>query len=85
MKNIFCKFVFAIFLCLINLQLIAASFNEKIPLYFKLTNENLLAGQNSLNIDLCDSRQDLRYVIGNMLNTLITKLCFYSGSLHNIP
>ncbi|KHO02723.1 hypothetical protein JS55_05045 [Rickettsia felis str. LSU] len=56
MKNIFRKFVFAIFLCLINLQLIAASFNEKIPLYFKLTNENLLAGQNSLNIDLCDSR-----------------------------
>ncbi len=45
MKNIFRKFVFTIFVCLINLQLIAASFNEKIPLYFKLTNENLLAGQ----------------------------------------
>ncbi|ABV75136.1 Large extracellular alpha-helical protein [Rickettsia akari str. Hartford] len=56
MKNIFRKFVFAIFLCLINLQLIAASFNEKIPLYFKLSNEDLLAWQNSLNIDLCDSR-----------------------------
>lgn len=54
MKNIFRKFVFTIFVCLINLQLFAASFNEKIPLYFKLTNENLLAGQNALNIDLCD-------------------------------
>ncbi|KJV62334.1 alpha-2-macroglobulin family protein [Rickettsia amblyommatis] len=56
MKNIFRKFVFTIFVCLINLQLFAASFNEKIPLYFKLTNENLLAGKNALNIDLCDSR-----------------------------
>ncbi|KJV89717.1 hypothetical protein RBEAN4_0698 [Rickettsia bellii str. RML An4] len=36
--------------------MIAASFNEKIPLYFKLDNENLLAGQNSLNISLCDTR-----------------------------
>ena len=50
MKNIFHKFVFTIFVCLINLPLIAASFNEKIPLYFKLTNENLLEGQNALKI-----------------------------------
>ena len=56
MKNIFHKFVFTTFVYLINLQLFAASFNKKIPLYFKLTNENLLAGQNALNIDLCDSR-----------------------------
>lgn len=47
MKNIFRKFVFTIFVCLINLQLIAASFNKNIPLYFKLTHENLLAGQNA--------------------------------------
>lgn len=56
MKNIFCKFTFTILLYLINFQVIAASFNEKIPLYFKLDNENLLAGQNSLNISLCDTR-----------------------------
>jgi hypothetical protein len=31
------------------------------------------------------NHQDLRYIIGNMLKTLITKLCFYSGLLYNIP
>jgi len=56
MKNIFCKFIFTILLCLITLQVAAASFNEKIPLYFKHANENTLAARNSLNIDLCDTR-----------------------------
>ncbi|AFE53554.1 alpha-2-macroglobulin family protein [Rickettsia prowazekii] len=56
MKNIYCKFVLTIFLCLINLQVIATSFNEKIPVYLKLTNEKMLAGKNSLNIELCDYR-----------------------------
>ncbi|AAU04014.1 alpha-2-macroglobulin family protein [Rickettsia typhi] len=56
MKNICCKCVLTIFLYLINLQVIATSFNEKIPVYLKLTNEKMLAGKNSLNIDLCDSR-----------------------------
>ncbi len=56
MKHIFYKCIFTIFLYLINFQAIAASFNEKIPLYFKPANEDLLAGQNSLNINLCDTR-----------------------------
>nr|WP_253307492.1 palindromic element RPE1 domain-containing protein [Rickettsia endosymbiont of Ceutorhynchus assimilis] len=55
MKNIFYKFILVIFLSFINLSAVAASLNEKIPLYFKLVDENL-AGQNSLNINLCDTR-----------------------------
>ncbi|MFY9589996.1 alpha-2-macroglobulin family protein [Rickettsia endosymbiont of Halotydeus destructor] len=56
MKNIFYRFILVIFLSFITLPTIAASLNEKIPLYFKLVNENLLAGQNSLSINLCDTR-----------------------------
>lgn len=56
MKNVFCKFIFTTLLYLISSQAIASGFNEKIPLYFKSVNESTLAGQNSLNIDLCDSR-----------------------------
>ncbi|MCC8462551.1 MAG: hypothetical protein LN546_05270 [Rickettsia endosymbiont of Ecitomorpha arachnoides] len=49
----------------------------------KFYNYNSSSHQVLLNLKV--KPQDLRYVIGNMLNTLITKLCFYSGSLHNIP
>ncbi|HJD55709.1 MAG TPA: alpha-2-macroglobulin family protein [Rickettsia endosymbiont of Pyrocoelia pectoralis] len=56
MKNIFYKFIFIIFLYLFSLQAFTTSFNEKIPLQLKIVNENILAGKNTLNIDLCDSR-----------------------------
>lgn len=69
MRNIFYpyyKFLLIIFFLLVNLMALAegknnltqVSFDEKIPLYLKIPQYNLdkLAGQNSLNINLCDTR-----------------------------
>ncbi len=44
--------------------------------------QHLTRSKSTISMEL--KRQNLRYVIANMLKTLTTKLCFYSASLYNI-